>query len=102
MDRPPVMSNRRWRLLAKILKGLFVFLFATSFITLTFLEMYYPGHRPHTAQRMTGQTVHLPWTHPVSYGTARDAALMHRSFWLGMYSWAFFGLSLVIRVYILE
>jgi len=102
MNKPPLLSRSAWRSLAKILKGIFIFVFATSFIVGTSLQVYYPGHRPHVPQPNTGQTVKLPWTNPVSYGSAADATLMYRIFWLGMYSWALFGLSLAIRVYILN
>jgi hypothetical protein len=102
MNRLPLLSRGAWRSLAKILKGAFVCVFAASFIGGTLLEIYYPGHRPHVPQPNIGQTVKLPWTNPVSFGSSDDAGLMYGIFWLGMYSWALFGLSLAIRVYILD
>jgi hypothetical protein len=66
-------ASHRWRLLAKALSAIGIVLFAVSLIGSTFFEMYFAGHRPHTPQPGMEQTVRLAWTHPVSYGTARDA-----------------------------
>jgi hypothetical protein len=101
MTELPVMSKGGWRLLAKTLIGLFVFVFVSSFIMLTFLEIYYSGHRPHAPQPNAGQIIRLPWTHPVSYGSANEATLMYRIFAIGFYSWTLFGLGWAIRIYIL-
>lgn len=101
MTEPPVNSKSSWRSLAKTLIALFVIVFVSSFIMLTFLEVYYSSRRPHAPQPNAGQTVRLPWTHPVSYGSANEATLMHRIFDVGFYSWTLFGVGWAIRIYIL-
>ena len=95
------MSTVRWRLLAKGCIFLFTFVFVGAFVALAFLEIYYAGHRSHAPQPEVGQTVRLPWTYPVSYGSPRDASLMLWIFNSGFYSWAFFGIGWAIRIYIL-
>jgi hypothetical protein len=95
------MPRARWRWLAKGLMILAGLLFVGSFVSLTLLQLYYPGHRPHAPQRGSGQTTKLPWTNPVSYGTARDASLTMWCFWSGFYAMVPFGLGWAIRIYIL-
>jgi hypothetical protein len=96
-----LMSRAHWRLLARCLIFLFTLVFACSFVALTLLEIYYAGHRPHTPQPGLGQIVRLPWTYPISYGDQGDASLMLWLFSAGFYSWALFGVSWAIRIYIL-
>jgi hypothetical protein len=78
-----------------------VFLSASCFVALAFLEVYYAGHRPHTPQPTLEQTVRLPWTYPVSYGTVWDASLMQETFSLGFCSFGIIALGWAIRIYVL-
>jgi hypothetical protein len=97
-----LMSRRGWRRLAKGLCVLGGFLFFGSFIVLTVMQIYYIDHRPHTPQPELERTVPLPWTRPVSYGTAGDASKMFVVFSTGFYSIAIFAAGRAIRIYILD
>ena len=78
------------------------FLFFGSFIGLTVLQIYYIDHRPHIPQYELERNVPLPWTRPVSYGTAVDASKMFVVFSTGFYSIALFAAGRAIRIYILD
>lgn len=58
-----------------------------------------PGAR---ANRAEGRTVPIPWTRPISYGTASEAAWMNRLFTIGLYAAGIGALGFVIRFYILN
>lgn len=97
-----LMSRRGWRRLAKGLCVLGGFLFFGSFIGTTVLTIYYIDHRPHMPQPELERTVPLPWTHPVSYGTAEDASRLFAVFTGGLCAALIFAAGRGIRIYILD
>lgn len=97
-----LMSRRQWRQLAKGLCVLGGFLVFCSVIWLFFLQIYYIDHRPHTPQPALKRIVPLPWTHPVSYGTAEDASRLLWVFNAVFYAAAICAIGRAIRIYILD
>ncbi len=95
------ISKSAWRRLAKTVELVGFAAFFCLFLSGLVLAFYYTGHRPHAPRPDLGWTVPLQWTHPTSYGSARDAALQFWLFWWGLPSFGVIAVGFAIRIYVL-
>ena len=72
------------------------------FLSLLCLAFYYSATRPHIPHPELGWTVGLSWTHPTSYGTAKEQYLLISLHWCFLPFFLLIALGEVIRIYILE
>jgi hypothetical protein len=72
-------AAERWRMCARVSTAMGTLGCIVMAGSLLFLIAYYSANRPHNPQPHRGWTVALSWTHPTSYGTARE---QDRLWWL--------------------
>jgi len=97
----PSAANK-WRVLSRILKVMGAAGFLATFALLLFLTGYYSAKRPHSPQPELGWTVPLTWTHPTSYGTAREEGRLDWLHWWGLPCFGLIALGEAIKIYILN
>jgi hypothetical protein len=71
-------AAKRWRAFASILRAIGSLGYVGIFASSMFLIAYYSDKRTHAPQPEPGWTVPLSWTHPTSYGTAREEDRLQR------------------------
>ena len=92
-------SANRWRLVARALKAIGTIGFILSFACWLLLTSYYSAKRPHAPQTERGWTIVIEWTHPPSYGTAREASRVQRLFLLFIPFFGLMALGEAIKTY---
>lgn len=99
MSRDP---QNRWRLLARLLKVIGATGYVLSFTYSLILTSYYSAKRPHVPQPERDWTISVEWTHPPSYGTAKEANRFKLLFQLCLPFFGLIALGEAIKVYKLD
>ena len=98
-----MLTENKWRLLAKALRFLGFAGCIAILVLLSSLVAYYSATRPHVPQPALGWTVRLYWSiTPPSYGTAHENACLLLLFRLFIPFFAIIAFAEAIRIYKLK
>jgi hypothetical protein len=99
MDQQTV---KNWRILSRALRVIGATGCIVTFGFSMFLIIYYSYKRPGTPLPANGWTFGIPWTHPTTYGTARDVNRLLSWSWWFFPSFGIGLLSEAIKMYVLN